>query len=192
VARPLTELYDRLDQIDGVLKALRGDVSRLENQLGPPAPTDPFSEAAGARRLFVRAVFALIEAIVEQHKLLLLDLVECGVISLGDGVAQTLSEKKYLYLPLRQKIQTVYGTAGAAFEQPIDPLGDGHGWQAFESATGTRNHITHPKSFEQCLVTFPELETVKNAEKWFRAVNAGFVSVAGQHRNSHSNWLRPT
>ena len=188
----MTNLYDRLDQIDGVIRALGGDVSRLKNQLGPPAPADPFSEAAGIRRLFVRAVFALIEAVVEQHKLLLLDLAECAVISLGDGVAQTLSEKKYFHLPLRQKIRTVYEAAGAAFEQPIDPLGDGHGWQAFESATATRNHITHPKSFEQCLVEFPELETVESAEKWFRAVNAGFVGVAGEHRNSHNNWFQPT
>jgi hypothetical protein len=186
----MTNLHDRLDEIEGVIKALGGDVRRLESQFGPPAPTDAMSEAAGIHGLFVRAVFALIEAVVEQHKRLLLDLDECAIISLGNGVAETLEQEKS-YLRLRKKIQLVYKAAGDAFGQPIDLLGDGRGWQAFESATNTRDHITHPKSFEQCRITFPELDAVRNAEKWFRDdTNRGFVKAAEQPRASHGNWSR--
>lgn len=157
---------------------LRGDARQLERQLGQRSPMEYNHAAGGVHRSFVRAVLALIEAVAGQHKCLLLDLAEVGVISLDEEVARTLSGKSG-HLFLRKTIQAVYSVAADVFEQTIDLGGDG--WLALESATEIRNRITHPKSVEQCQVRWPDLDVVKNVESWFRDVlKGGFVRAVEQ------------
>lgn len=69
----MNDFYSRLEQIQGVIRVLSGDAFRLEKAFGPRCLVEIDSEVAGVHRHYVRAVFALIEAVVEQHRLLLLD-----------------------------------------------------------------------------------------------------------------------
>lgn len=182
----MNDLLCRLDQIEGVIQALESDVRRLEKTcFGLRVQVEFDSESAGARRHYVRAVFALIEAVVEQHKCLLLDLWRSGVVSLDDGVVQEFSREKW-YVPLQKKIVAVYNVAGDAFGQSC-----GIACEPLRAATDIRNRLTHPKTFEQCQVSVLDLDKVKEAEKWFRDLNHWFVRVAEQHRAAHGNW-RPS
>jgi hypothetical protein len=171
---PMNDLLSRLDQIEGVIRALGSDARRLRescSRLRVPVEFD--SEAAGVRRQYVRAVFALIEAVVEQHRRLLVDLLGSGVISLDSGMAQNLASRH------RHGLSAVYKAAAAAFGQSIDvacvPLKD---------AKGVRNRLTHPKSFEECRVCVLDLDKVDEAEEWFRQLNNKFVRVAKDHQRA--------
>ena len=62
----MSDLYTRLEEIQGMNRVLSDDAHRLSTQLGDRS-IQP-DEQAGLRRAYVRALFALIEAIVEQHK----------------------------------------------------------------------------------------------------------------------------
>jgi hypothetical protein len=167
---------------------LGGDARQLERQFGQRSEIAYNDPAGGVHRLFVRAVFALIEAVVEQHKLLLLDLDENGAISLGNEVTQVLSEKKG-YLPLRRKIEAVYRAAADAFGQPVDVQGDRHSWQTFMSAIEVRNRITHPKSVQQCQVRWEDLDIVRDSENWFRSnLHRELVLAVDHHRALPKNW----
>ena len=88
-----TDFYGRLEQIQSVRHILSQDVRRLENLIGT-APVEIDSESAGIRRHYVRAVFALIEAIAEQHRLLLLELSAAQIIALDESVAVRLRNKR--------------------------------------------------------------------------------------------------
>jgi hypothetical protein len=70
----MSSLCDRLEEIQGLIKLFAGDVEQLASRLGPRAPVEMDGEIAGVRRAYARAVFALVEALAEQHKRLLLDL----------------------------------------------------------------------------------------------------------------------
>jgi hypothetical protein len=106
------------------------------------------------RRFYVRAVFALVEAVVEQHKRLLLDLAERDSITLADCIRSVLSERVYAikdngavvsreqYLQLQRKLRGVYRAAGAAFGQNLDVSFGGEGWVSFQSAIEVRDRIS--------------------------------------------------
>ena len=174
----MNDHLSRLDQIEGVVRALGSDVRRLwETCIRLRVPVEFDSEAAGVRRQYVRAVFALIEAVVEQNRRLLLDLLASGVISLDSGTAQGLHPCQGR--PLQEKISAVYKAAEAAFGQSIDvaraPLKD---------AKGIRNRLTHPKSFDECQVCVLDLDKVEEVEKWFRELNNKFIRVAQDHQRA--------
>jgi hypothetical protein len=137
------------------------------------------NHAAGVRRQYVRAVFALIEAVAEQHRSLLVDLRESGVISLESGMARNLAPRHRQGLSA-EGLSSVFKAATAAFGQSIDvalpPLND---------AKRVRNRLTHPKSFEDCQVSVLDLDKVQETEKWFRELNNEFVRVAKGHRSAH-------
>jgi hypothetical protein len=178
----MKDFYRRLEQIQGVTCVLSGDALRLEKAFGPRRPVEIDSEVAGVRRQYVRAVFALIEAVVEQHRLLLLGLSEARVVSLDDGVAQKLRKVGRAF-PLPEKITEVYEAAEHAFGQPIEVA-----YEPLMAAKEVRNRLTHPRSFEGCAVYVLELDKMKAAGNWFRDLNNRFVKAAKQHREAHDNW----
>ena len=196
----MADLYNRLEEIQGMTRVLTGDVDRLRPLLGERSIQAAVSDDEEAnRRFIVRAIFALIEAVVEQHKRLLLDLAERDAITLAAGVREALSEKRYVvkdngavlareqYLQFQQKLRAIYRAAGEAFGQHLDVTFSDQGWVSFQSAVAVRDRITHPKSFADCHVCEDALDLVDQGHKWFRELNNEFVRVAREHRGEH-NW----
>lgn len=192
------ELFDRLEEIQDLTRVLAGDVKRLHVTLGGRSIQDgPSDDEYSARRAYVRAIFALVEAIVEQHKLLLLDLDTHRVITLDQATRSALSEQAPIvrengtvstrkqFLPLRRKLRLVYLVAGEAFGKPLAVRYDTQEWQLFDEAVDLRDRITHPKSFADCHIEGDELDIVDGAHKWFRELNKEFVRVAQSHRGEH-------
>lgn len=179
----MSNLHDRLDEIQGVTKVLAGDVRRLRQQCGPRALEEIDSGVSTGRRAYVRAVFALIEAVVEQHKQLVLDLADQRLVSLADGASEQL-RKRTPYPPFRKNIRAVYEGAGDAFGRPFDTE---RTWRVLEFAIEIRHRITHPKAYMDCRVGVEDIDAVEKAEECFRNVSNEFVKAAGEHRATH-NW----
>jgi hypothetical protein len=95
-----------LTELQGMTRLLIDDVTLLKPITGELNP-DVTPEQQANRRFYVRAVFALVEAFVEQHRRLLLDLCEIRRI--------TLPEKKYQKL---REIRAVSLEDGTVEEQP--------------------------------------------------------------------------
>jgi hypothetical protein len=195
----MSDLYDRIDEIQGMVRILTSDVDYLRPKLGERSIQVQLSEAEEAnRRFYVRAIFSLIEAVVEQHKRLLLDLAKRNIIILTSSVIGALSERAYVvnqngtvgerkqYLQLKRKLRAVYRAAGEAFNQPLDTDFGDQGWQAFCEALDIRDRLTHPKTFDDCHVDEEALNTVDSGHTWFRNLNNEFVKVARKHRENNS------
>ncbi|HMF75976.1 MAG TPA: hypothetical protein VK604_09975 [Bryobacteraceae bacterium] len=118
----------------------------------------------------------MIEAVVEQHRILLLGLSENGIITFEGGAAKILNKKQEA---LVQRIKDVYGVAGRAFDQPIEVS-----CEPIEDAKGIRNRLTHPKSFQDCGVDILDFDKVREAEKWFEELNNSFVAAAREHQKT--------
>ncbi len=194
----MSDLYNRIEEIQGMVRVLTADVDFLRPLLGERSIQAAVTEVKAAnRRFYVRAVFSLIEAVVEQHKRLLLDLVVREMINLPPGVKEALAEKAYFvkengtvgereqYLQLERKLRAVYQAAAEAFEQPLQTTFGDHGWQSFQAALDIRDRLTHPKTFEDCDVDEGDLETVDQGHTWFRELNNEFVRAARAHRGNH-------
>jgi hypothetical protein len=194
----MADLYDRLDEIQGMVRTLLGDLRQLGPVLGDRSPQAHVAdEQAANRRFYVRAIFALIEAVIEQHKRLLLDLTQRKVITLETGVSAALSETIYVvrdngsvtareqYLQMQRKLRAVYRAAEAAFGQPMNmPFGD-QGWASFQTAVAIRDRITHPKTFQDCDISGADLDEVDRGHEWFKAIQNSFVALARAHRTAH-------
>jgi uncharacterized protein (DUF1778 family) len=194
----VADLYDRLEEIQGMTRILTGDVRRLSPRLGERTIQAAVTDAQESnRRFYVRAVFALVEAVVEQHKRLILDLAARGAITVSTGVREALSERIFVvrdngtvrergqYLQLESKLRAVYRAAAEAFAQPLNVTFGDQGWTSFREALDVRDRITHPKTFESCHVDEVALDTVDKGQDWFRDLNNEFVRVARDHRDTH-------
>jgi hypothetical protein len=194
----MSDLYERLEEIQGMTAVLSGDVERLRPLLGSRSIQDAVPEQEEThRRSYVRAIFALVEAVVEQHKRLILDLTERGVARVGAGVREVLLERTYFvkdngtigekdqYLQLERKLRAVYRAAGEALGRPLQIEFGDQGWPSFQAALDVRDRITHPKTFVACHVDEADLETVDRGHAWFRDVNKAFVELARDHRQQH-------
>jgi hypothetical protein len=147
------------------------------------------------RRFYARAVFALVEAIVEQHKRLLLELANAGKITLPKRTREVLSEgapleptaetraRRRRYLQLFDKVKEVYKAAAHGFEQELNVSFGDQGWTGFQAAVEIRNRITHPKSLAECRVNSKDMRIIQDGHDWFRSLSNEFVRVAHEHRN---------
>lgn len=180
-------------------RLLTEDVEQLSVILGDRSVQVETSVGQEAnRRFYVRAIFALIEAVVEQHRLLLLELSR-GAIGLHSREIHALSEVAYevrkngklrekrQYLQLLRKLRLVYRCAQEAFGSTLNVDWGGQGWQALGEAVSVRDRITHPKTREGCFVNEDALETVDRGHEWFRELNNEFVRIARAHRDE-SGW----
>src|SRR5205085_5338023 len=111
------------------------------------------------RRFYARAVFALVEAFVEQHRRLLVHLCEFGKITLPENRLNKLREiKKILdengtvvgeeanYMRAHEKIKEVYNAAAVGFDEPLTVTFGNERWPQFKEAMRIRHEITHPKN----------------------------------------------
>ena len=111
-------------------RLLIDDVGRLQGELGAGVP-DPSDAQKTNRRFYIRAVFALVEAFVEQHRRLLLDLVDVQEIALDENTITRLQEIRIIphpdgrveqrtqYLQIFEKIKLVYTAAGVGFGEAL-------------------------------------------------------------------------
>lgn len=195
----MSDLYDRLEEIQGMVRILTSDVELLRPNLGDLSGQAAVTEAEAAyRRFYVRAVFSLIEAVIEQHKHLLLDLVARGIVTLGQGVSEALSERTYVvrdngtvgereqYLQLERKLHAVYRAADEAFGQPLAVTFGDQGWQSFRVGLDVRDRLTHPKTYDDCDVDEDAIDAVDRGHDWFRDLNNEFVRIARLHRASRA------
>jgi hypothetical protein len=190
------DLYGRLEELQGMTRLLIYDVALLRPEVGAldPNPTDAHK---ANRRFYIRAVFALVEAFVEQHRRLLLDLCDAGMITLEAKPLNTLRqikevlnpddavEQREKYLQIFDKIKAVYKTAGDGFGQPLKVTFGDEGWSVFKEAMELRNRVTHPKMVNDCWISENDLKTVNDANEWFRTLQNEFVRVAREHRAAH-------
>src|SRR5262245_31857811 len=91
------DLYERLEELQGMTHLLIDDVALLRPKVGERNP-DVTDEEKAIRRFYIRAVFALVEAFVEQHRRLLLDLCQSNTITLSDKAHKKLREIKEVFL----------------------------------------------------------------------------------------------
>jgi len=198
------DLYTHLEELQGMTHLLIDDVNMLRPKVGAGNP-DPTDEEKAHRRSYVRAVFALVEAFVEQHRRLLIHLCEAGKIALSENRMRQLRETRQFindagevereepnYMRTFDKIKNVYKAAAAGFGIPLTvTFGDDH-WRQFKSAMGIRNQITHPKSVQDCWIFEPSLQDVISAHEWFKTLQNDFVRIAREHRQQHrgqpSSW----
>jgi hypothetical protein len=190
------DLYSRLEEFQGMTRLLIDDVALLRPKVGELNPNVTDEEKAN-RRFYIRAVFALVEAFVEQHRRLLLELCESNQIELKDKTRKRLQEiKKILmedgtaeeqerYLHIFDKIKEVYKAAGAGFGQPLKITFGDEGWPTFKAAMEIRNRIAHPKNVQDCWIFEDALKTVNEANEWFKGLQNEFVRVAREHRAVH-------
>ncbi len=89
----MVNLYHRLDELEGVIRVLTKDKRSLCESCSQRTMDEIDGTVSGARRACVRAVFALVEAVVEQHKRLLLDLRDNDLVSIGDEILSPLGER---------------------------------------------------------------------------------------------------
>ena len=188
------DLYTQLEELKGMTRLLIDDVVLLRSKVGESNP-DPNDEEKANRRFYSRAVFALVEAFVEQHRRLLLQLCETRKIELKENVVLKLREIKQIldeegavveertkYLHIFDKIKEVYKAAATGLGQPLNvTLGDER-WVTFKAAMEVRNQITHPKSVQDCWIFEGDLQKVIAAHEWFKALQNEFVRVAREHR----------
>lgn len=187
------DLYDQLEELQGMVRVLTADVERLRPRLGPRdiRAAVPDDEEM-ARRLYVRAIFARIEAIVEQHKRLLLHLANRVAITLQSGVREALSERVHAvkdngavtereqHLQFQRKLRAVYRAAGEGFGEALAAEFGDQGWQAFQAAIVVRDRLTHPKTFEDCQVSEDDLNAgLSSAPRFVQSLIAS-VNVHSQ------------
>jgi hypothetical protein len=176
----VADLYEKLEELQDVTRVLTRDVEQLRPLLGERNFAAAVSDQEEAnRRFYVRAIFALIEARVEQHKRLLLDLVERGTITLAAGVREALSERLYAvgdsgnvvereqYIQLQRKSHAVCRTAADAFGHGLHVSFGDQEWASFQGAIKVRDRLTHPKGFEDCHVDEDALDMVDRGHTWF-------------------------
>jgi hypothetical protein len=90
------DLYDRLEELQSMTRLLIDDVTLLKPKVGELNPNATDQEKAN-RRFYVRAVFALVEAFVEQHRRLLLQLCESNRIELKEKTRKRLLEIREVF-----------------------------------------------------------------------------------------------
>jgi hypothetical protein len=184
----------RIDEMDHLLALLVTDIDELRGELGPDTVAHPDGPRQMAiRRSYVRAVFAAIEAMVEQHARLLLDLSDAGIVTLSDGVYAalsptvfTLSEKgKVVGRPsrvaLKTKVRAVYREAPKAYGNHATIDFSGRGWRSFSQALLLRHSLTHPKRSLDCYLYQEHLDTVRAAEAWYQELHNDYIRMVREH-----------
>lgn len=198
------DLYNDLEELQGMTRLLIDDVNLLRPLLGDDN-LDPTKEEMANRRFYVRAVFALVEAFVEQHRRLLVHLCEFGKIRLPENRLNKLREiKKILdengtvvgeeanYLRTHEKIKEVYNAAAVGFDEPLSVTFANERWPEFKEAMQIRHEITHPKNVHECWISEHDIRKVIAAHEWFKALQNDFVRIARLHRDKNlgtsSSW----
>jgi hypothetical protein len=191
------DLYTQLEELQGMTRLLIDDVTMLRPTIGEGSP-DPSVQEKANRRFYVRAVFALVEAFVEQHRRLLVHLCQAGTITLSEDTLTQLRLMKKLFddtgavvgeerqnMRTFEKIKEVYKAAATGFGQALTVDFGDQGWTNFKAAMFIRHQITHPKNVSDCWIEEADIQSVVSAHDWFRTLQNEFVRVARAHREQN-------
>jgi hypothetical protein len=185
------DLYNGLEELEGMTRLLIDDVSLLRPMLGL-GKSDPSNEEEAYRRFYVRAVFALVEAFVEQHRRLIVHLCGLEKITLEENRLNKLREIKGKildgngeaanYMRAHEKIKEVYNGAAVGFAEPMTVTFGNERWPQFREAMHIRHEVTHPKRVNDCWISEQDIQKVIAAYEWFRELQNDFVRIARLHR----------
>jgi hypothetical protein len=172
---------------DGAMSVLVEDARHAIMRL-LPGPEEQF-----ARRSYVRASFAMIEAWTFAAKKAVLKAHENGVavVSLSAGEVAGLTEESYSisedgsvsiqrkYPAFMNNFRFTFAMFAKAFGKTYVLDVSGVGWQDFSAATKVRNRITHPRSAAALAITYDEARLVERAVEWFMRASSELVRGAG-------------
>lgn len=191
----MSSLYERVEHMEHLRGMLTQDMDALrtlfEHLTIADAPT-PLQEAA--KRSYVRAFFALVEALTEQHSQLLVDLARDGNIRLASDNVLALSDQtvdvtdtgklrsRSMHLPIKSRLRLLYRLAPEALGETIAVDFSGSGWSNFGKALDFRHALVHPKRPQDCYVDEDELAILDSAREWHQMAHNQLVEAIRLHR----------
>lgn len=140
------------------------------------------------RRAYIRAVFALIEALVFTSKQAILR----DRMNYSDAEMAMLREETYnvskgaafsqmKFIPIEENFRFMLAMMNRRAKEEHKESFDGAGWQAFKQATKIRHRLTHPKQRTDLDVTDTEIEIFHTTFSWvFSCFMRGIVSLFGR------------
>ena len=176
-------VYDRLQEFNNILYYLTLDYTRLKNRLGSRNDIQIISRISESnRRLYFKAIFTFIEAVVEQNKKLLFQMHDEKKIKFDEKTYNELEEKKG-FLKLKKKIKLIFITSGKIFGSPLEKeFIKNKNWNNLIDSIPIRNRITHPKSLGDCFILSHELDLVESGIDWFQKMHNKFVKLINEHK----------
>ena len=173
----VTEHDARIEQTYAIREALTKDLDELIDQVN--------ENHQGARRAFVRGMFALIEAMTYRMKATALAigrarlepaeilLLEEREFSLNDNGSLRERSPKLRTLPnLRFTLAMLVKASGTEWA----PSYDGVGWDATNKAIEVRDRLMHPLELADIQVSDEQMESASRAMMWFTSTQIKLFS----------------
>ncbi len=169
------ELREAVLNLNGLGDVLSADIKFASQLRGP---TDARAEP---RRVYVRAVFALVDGMTAAHKRLALAehargtvAFSAGEVALLRGVTYELSEsgkaiecRKRLGFPANVKLGLRALARALSGEDDVDF--STRGWKALFEGSRIRNRLTHPRTPADLDVSIEDMDVVAEGLYWFWA-----------------------
>ncbi|MCW3094771.1 MAG: hypothetical protein JWL77_389 [Chthonomonadaceae bacterium] len=141
------------------------------------------------RRVYVRAVFALIEGNINLMADVILAASGRDEVALTTREAEALRQERQItteqgvdvtrvkFVPIRDRIVPVFSTFARMFEERFLPDRSTSGWTDFIAAIEIRNRITHPKNAASFDISDNDLGIVERAREWYAASIQALLAV---------------
>lgn len=188
-------MTDPLQELHDMMAVLSDDTDRL-TEIG-------LSEQFG-RRMYIRAMFAMVEGTVYRMKQICFSEEYGSYSSFTPAESALLREETYdlddrgkvvikqSFLLLVKNIKFAFEAFHKYFGSANNLKIDDAGWESFLKAVKIRNRLTHPKTAIDLNVSDAEFETVRRASDWFEestslALNAASdITEEGTRRNKET------
>lgn len=135
-----------------------------------------------ARRNYVRAVAAFVEAWINSSKQLCTRAADVAItrftpaeLALLRDVSFELNDKgeaveRQRFFNFEQNFRFAFAAYAKLHGSEIKLKTDEHGWQALRQFVKVRNRLTHPRNPNDLMVTDAELKDIEKATDWFMTV----------------------
>lgn len=166
--------------------ALNRDVEGLVEALGvlasdvqAAAALSKTGDTQFVRRVYVRAVFALIEGNINLMAEVILGALERKEVHLRPKEIELLRQERHIsdegalpivhvkFVPIGDRIAPVFDMFSRLFGKSFRLDKSSTGWVDFSTAIKIRNRINHPKNAASFAVDDSELNAVERARTWF-------------------------
>lgn len=141
------------------------------------------------RRAYARALFAAVEGIIFQMRVVSLRIATLKSLGLEPGEIALLKEEAYeLDSKGRARTKAYFANTEKSYRFAVlsfakvhcsdfEPDYGGQGWENFKRAIEIRNRITHPKEPSGIDVSDAELAILFQAGSWFLATNTALLAT---------------